>query len=103
LQTHTTKNNHKITNTHYKHTTRKLATYTFEIILSYSSNANSLQTCNNLDVLKFKNRNCMKYGKRVTIRIYKKKQVKSSFFTYAMTGYTRTYSLIGANLLMILI
>jgi hypothetical protein len=40
-----------------------LAAYTFEIILSYSLNANRLQTCNNMDKLKFKNKKCIKYEK----------------------------------------
>ena len=57
-----------------------MATYTYEIMSSYSSNVNSLQTCNNLDVLKFKNRKCMKYEKRVTIRISKTKASKIKLF-----------------------
>ena len=36
---------------------------------SSPSSANSIQSWYNLDELKFKNRKCMKYGKRVAIKI----------------------------------
>ena len=47
---------------------------------SYSSNTNSLHTCNNLNRLKFKNRKCMKYEKRVVVMISKTNASKNKFF-----------------------
>ena len=47
---------------------------------SSPSSANNIQSWYNLDELKFKNRKCMKYGKRVAVRIKKKASKKELFY-----------------------
>jgi len=51
---------------------------------SSPSSANSIQSWYNLDELKFKNRKCMKYRKRVAIKILKIKASKKGYFIDAM-------------------
>ena len=51
---------------------------------SSPSSANSIQSWYNFDELKFKNRKCMKYRKRVAIKILKIKASKKGYFIDAM-------------------
>ena len=47
---------------------------------SYSSNVNSFQTCNSLDVLKFKNWKCMECEEIVVVRILETDASKNKLF-----------------------
>ena len=60
----------------------------------HSSNANSIQTSNNLDGLKFKNRKYIKHMKKQQLGYKKQKQVKKSYSLDVMTSHTTIYSLI---------